>query len=146
LLWLGLVDPTESVFEAMTDDPDRETLGRLLTAWQAVFSRTPAMVRDALRHASGLHDEQVDLREVLHDIAAERGDINRRRLGWWIKRHAGRIVDGRRFVRVSGSRSAEAWVVDSVSPVLSVSAAPITKTVSVHSCDKDSYLCANHGK
>lgn len=117
LLWLGLVDPTESVFEAMADDPDRETLGRLLTAWQAVFSRTPAMVRDAISHTSAFQDEQVDLREVLHDIAAERGDINRRRLGWWIKRHAGRIVDGRRFVRVSGSRSADAWVVESVLPV-----------------------------
>lgn len=117
LLWLGLVDPTESVFEAMANDPDRETLGRLLTAWQAVFSRNPAMVRDAISHTSAFQDEQVDLREVLHDIAAERGDINRRRLGWWIKRHAGRIVDGRRFVRVSGSRSADAWIVESVLPV-----------------------------
>lgn len=118
LLWLGLVDPTESVFKAMADDPDRETLGRLLTAWQAVFGGTPAMVRDAISHTSAFQDEQVDLREVLHDIAAERGDINRRRLGWWIKRHAGRIVDGRRFVRVSGSRSADAWIVESVLPVL----------------------------
>ncbi len=117
LLWLGLVDPTESVFEAMADDPDRETLGRLLTAWQAVFGGAPAMVRDAISHTSAFQDEQVDLREVIHDIAAERGDINRRRLGWWIKRHAGRIVDGRRFVRVSGSRSADAWIVESVLPV-----------------------------
>jgi hypothetical protein len=29
LLWLGLKDPTESVFKAMAEDPDRETLGRL---------------------------------------------------------------------------------------------------------------------
>ena len=49
LLWLGLADPTESVFEAMADDPDRETLDRLLTAWQSAFGKTPAMVRDALR-------------------------------------------------------------------------------------------------
>ena len=28
LLWLGLPDPTGSVFEAMADDPDRDTLDR----------------------------------------------------------------------------------------------------------------------
>ena len=133
LLWLGLADPTESVFQAMAEDPDRETLGRLLTAWQSVFGKTPAMVRDAVEQASSFHDEHAELREVLHDIADERGEINRRRLGWWIRRHAGRIVDGRRFVRASGNRSAEAWQVESVSPVSSVSSAPNTRTVSASS-------------
>lgn len=121
LLWLGLADPTESVFEAIAEDPDRETLDRLLTAWQSAFGKTAAMVRDAVRRASVLHDPHVDLHEVLHDIADERGEINRRRLGWWIRRHAGRIVNDRRFVRASGNRSAEAWQVESVSQVSSVS-------------------------
>jgi hypothetical protein len=123
LLWLGCADPNDSVFEAIAEDPDRETLGRLLMAWQSVFGRMPAMVRDAVKQGSDYHDEYVELREVLHDIADERGEINRRKLGWWIKRHAGHIVDGRRFVRASGKRSAEAWqvaVVESVSPVSSV--------------------------
>jgi hypothetical protein len=105
----------------MSEDPDRETLGRLLTAWQLVFGKTPAMVRDAVKQASVFHDEHVELREVLRDIADERGEINRRRLGWWIRRHAGRIVDGRRFVRASGNRSAEAWQVDVMESVLPVS-------------------------
>jgi hypothetical protein len=132
LLWLNCADPTISVFEAMSEDPDRETLGRLLTAWQSVFGRTPAMVRDAVKQASLFPDEHVELREVLRDIADERGEINRRKLGWWIKRHAGRIVDGLRFVRASGNRSAEAWqvdVVESVSPVLSVSISSNKKSV-----------------
>ena len=77
LLWLGLADATESVFEAMAEDPDRETLDRLLTAWQSVFGKTAAMVRDAVKQASIFHDEHVDLREVLHDIADQRGEINR---------------------------------------------------------------------
>ena len=87
------------------------------------------MVRDAVR-VSAFSDEHAELREVLHDIADERGDINRRRLGWWIRRHAGRIVDGRRFVRASGIRSAEAWKVESVSSVLPVSSAPTAESVS----------------
>lgn len=134
LLWLGCPDPTVSVFESMHEDPDRETLGRLLTSWQAVFGKTPAMVRDAVRQAWDYqHEPHIDLREVLRDIADERGEINRRKLGWWIKRHTGRIVDGRRFVRASGNRSAEAWqvdVVESVLPVLSVSIPPDRKSVS----------------
>jgi hypothetical protein len=116
------------VFEAMADDPDRETLGRLLTGWQAAFGKTAAMVRDAVR-VSAYGDEHAELREVLRDIADERGEINRRRLGWWIRRHAGRIVDGRRFVRASGNRSAEAWQVESVSPVSPVSGAPRAESV-----------------
>ncbi|MDP2829323.1 MAG: hypothetical protein Q8O37_12040 [Sulfuricellaceae bacterium] len=133
LLWLGCADPTVSVFEAMADDPDRETLGRLLTVWQSVFGKTPAMVRDAVKQAHALYDAHAELREVLRDIADERGEINRRKLGWWIRRHAGRIVDGRRFVRASGNRSAEAWqveLVESVSPLSSVSILPGGKSVS----------------
>lgn len=133
LLWLGCPDPAVSVFEAMAEDPDKETLGRLLKAWEAAFGKTPAMVRDAVKQATVSSKEHRELDELLRDIAEERGEINRRKLGWWIKRHAGRIVDGRRFVRSSGSRSAEAWqvdVVESVLPVSSVSIPPKRKSVS----------------
>ncbi|MBS1190041.1 MAG: uncharacterized protein H6R10_1833 [Rhodocyclaceae bacterium] len=140
LLWLGCADPTASVFEAMADDPDRETLARLLTAWQSVFGKTPAMVRDAVKQAHALYDERAELREVLHDIADERGEINRRKLGWWIRRNAGRIVDGLRFVRASGNRSAEAWQVESVSPFSSVSSGLNEKTVTT------SYARASRGE
>jgi hypothetical protein len=134
LLWLHCADPSASMFEAMAEDPDREILNRLLTAWQSVFGRMPAMVRDAVTQAQGILDEQIELCEVLQDIADERGEINRRKLGWWIRRNAGRIIDGRRFVRASGHRSAEAWQVEemkSVSPVLSVSVPPGRKNLSV---------------
>ncbi len=146
LLWLGCADPTDSVFTAMAEDPDRETLARLLTAWQSVFGKTPAMVRDAVKQASAFHDEHTELREVLHDIADERGEINRRKLGWWIKRHAGRIVDGRRFVRASGNRSADAWWVESVSPVLSVSIGPHEKSVTDTADDSSAYARASRGE
>jgi len=45
----------------------------------------------------------------LREVAEERGEINRRRLGRWIARHQGRIVDGLRFERDSGTSSAERW-------------------------------------
>jgi len=79
------------------------------------------MVRDAVGSANTENGEFADLREILKDIAVERGEINRRKLGWWIKRHAGRIVNGLRFIRASGNRSAEAWQVEEVKSVSSVS-------------------------
>ena len=145
LLWLGLGDATESVFEAMAEDPDRETLGRLLTAWQAAFGKTASMVRDAVR-ISAFGDEHAEFREVLHDIADERGEINRRRLGWWIRRHAGRIVEGRRFVRASGNRSADAWQVESVSQVSPVSGGPSAQSVSGAADDAEAYARASRGE
>jgi hypothetical protein len=144
LLWMGLADATESVFAAMAEDPDRETLDRLLNGWNSAFGKTAAMVRDAVR-VSAYGDEYSDLREVMHDIADERGEINRRRLGWWIRRHAGRIVNGRRFVRASGNRSAEAWQVESVSPVSSVSGAPRAESVSGTVDSSDAYARASRG-
>ncbi len=149
LLWLGCADPTVSVFEVMLDNPDRETLERLLTAWFSVFGKTPAMVRDAIKQALPFNDANAELREVLHDIADERGEINRRKLGWWIRRHAGRIVDGRRFVRASGNRSAEAWqveVVESVLPVSSVSNQSTEKSVRSTSDNSNAYARASRGE
>lgn len=145
LLWLGLADATGSVFKAMAEDPDRETLGRLLTGWRAAFGKTAAMVRDAVKQASAFRDEHVELREVLRDIADERGEINRRKLGWWIKRHAGRIVDGLRFVRASGNRSAEAWQVESVSPVSPVPLLPATKSVGGSAAADNAHARASRG-
>ena len=154
LLWLGLADATASVFNAMAEDPDRETLGRLLKGWQVAFGKTAAMVRDAVKLVSAFHDEHAELREVLRDIADERGGINRRKLGWWIRRHAGRIVDGQRFVRASGNRSAEAWQVESVSPVSRVSSVlpvssvplvPMAKSVGGTATADNAYARASRG-
>ncbi len=121
LLWLGYSDPATSLFLSMNDDPDREMLDRLLVAWHTVFDNKPAMIRDAVEQAKSNTPSSAELFESLRDIAEERGELNRRRLGRWIKRHAGRIVNGRRFVKADGNRSAEAWSVETVKSVSSVS-------------------------
>lgn len=54
LLWLGVADAADSVFEAITEDPDRETLGRLLTAWHSVFANRPAGVREAVTESAAV--------------------------------------------------------------------------------------------
>ena len=121
LLWLGRPDPANSIFESMAQDPDREALGQLLQAWQAAFGDRPVMIREAVNSSDG------ELREAIMDIASERGEVNRKRLGKWISRHANRIVDGLRFEKDTASRSAEAWKVKSVTSVSSVSGHPVEK-------------------
>ncbi|MCB1950319.1 hypothetical protein, partial [Nitrosomonas sp.] len=106
LLWLGCADPTDSVFESICEDPDREVLNRLITSWHATFGKSEAMVRDAIRKSNTPSIENEALSDVLHDIAGDRDGINSRKLGRWIKRHAGRIVNGMRFVRALGNSSA----------------------------------------
>lgn len=108
LLWLGLPDCTESVTEAMTEDPDREILGRFLHAWKDSFGSTPKMIRDVVCQ------ENTELHEVINDIAGDKQSINNRVLGHWIKRNSNCIVDGMRFVKAAGSRSALAWKVETL--------------------------------
>lgn len=106
------------MFEAIAEDPDRETLDRLLTAWRSEFGSTPTMVREVVARAvTAPAWQNVELREVMQDIAGERGDVNRRRLGRYISRNVGRIVNGRHFARARGNGGAEAWQVQLVSPV-----------------------------
>lgn len=136
LLWLGMADPAQRVFEQLAQDPDRETLGRLLHAWRSTFGNTPAMIREAVNRAETyafgpVSNVQAELKEVMREIAEDRGEINRRRLGKWIARHQGRIVDGLRFEKASGTTSAEKWVAKSVTSVLTV----LDGLVGEHSCE-----------
>lgn len=142
LLWLRLADPASSIFEAMNKDPDREQLGQLLTAWWVVFENKPIMIRDAVKE-SLIQGKYNELKEMLHDIADERGEINRRRLGRWIQRHEGQIVEGLRFIRCSGKTSAERWQVESVSSILSVSDSRNEENVNVSA---EAYRRATQGE
>jgi len=122
LLWLGLPDPAASIFEAMNEDPDRELLGEFLQAWQAKFGKTPVLVKDvvAAAHSRGINHNHLneELLESISDIAGERdGSINRRRLGWWIKRHAGQVVKGLRLVKDTTTRNAAKWKLEPVPSV-----------------------------
>ena len=138
LLWLGLPDPAARVFDQLAQDPDRETLGRLLSAWRGMFGSTGTMIREAVGAADKAHtDDSKILRETLLEVADERGEINRRRLGRWIARHQGRIVDGQRFERASGTTSSERWAVKSVMSVKSVLQVDPPQSVTVVSHELD---------
>jgi hypothetical protein len=111
LLWLDLPDPATRVFQQLNVDPDRELLSRLIDRWDHHFGNKPTMLRDAIELTVLTQNSAQELKEVFHEIADERGNINRRRLGRWIARHQGQVVNGRRLEKVSTKNSAEKWQV-----------------------------------
>ena len=109
LVWLGLDDPATALFELMNDDPDTEQLGRILNAWQARFGEKPVTLREA-RGQPFLSDESIDLSDLLEEVGEYNGRFSNRRLGRWVARKEGRIVDGKRFVRdANKSGGSERW-------------------------------------
>jgi hypothetical protein len=142
LLWLGLPDPAACMFESMLDDPDREQLGHMLHGWHDRFKNEAVMIRDALKRIS--FDEEAFL-DVIKDIAGEKdGSINKNRLGWWLKRHAGRMVDGLRFVKDDSNRGSVKWKVQ-VLQESQVSGASIAKNVSPLFTGAKAYAQASRG-
>lgn len=120
LLWLGLPDPAHSVYMAMSTDPDKELLRRLLHIWHQLFGSKPTRIREIMAlyaptdfQANG---DEIELAEVLREIAGDlRGDINRRMLGHFLKRNLGVMVDGLRLQRGnSGRYSSESWRVEQI--------------------------------
>lgn len=102
LLWLELADPAASVFETMAHDPDREELAAFLEVWEQRYGKYATAIKRVVADCV----LWADLKEVLPDLAIERdGTINKRKLGWWLKRHSGRVVSGLRLVVDDGFKT-----------------------------------------
>ena len=97
----------QSPLDALVADFEREApamLKSFFVAWTERFSRTSRTVKEIVRASE---EDDSALADVLHDIAGEGRGINTKRLGWWLRRNAGRIVDGMRIsqTRVSNMAS-----------------------------------------
>lgn len=108
LMWLGLPDPATSLLHQVRHDPDGEGLGRLMKEWLGAFGSAVTPIRRAIRAA---HEDHPDLLDALQELpVTERGEINRSKLGWFLRKHAGRIVDGLEFQRAEAD-GRTAWCV-----------------------------------
>jgi hypothetical protein len=95
LMWLGHPDPATALLEQVRHDPDGDALKGLMTEWHAVFGSTPTTVRKAVDAAIY---SQPNLLDAMREFPLEeRGEINRSRLGWLLKKNANRIVGGFEF-------------------------------------------------
>jgi hypothetical protein len=94
LMWLGHPDPATALLEQVKHDPDGDALAGLMAAWYASFESTPTTVRKAVDAAW----QNADLMDAMREFPVEeRGEINRSKLGWILRKNANRIVGGYEF-------------------------------------------------
>jgi hypothetical protein len=100
LVWLKCADPAATMEQAREDDPELSELRQVIGAWHAYFADASATVRSVSERAfEQTRDERGDLspanpalRDALTAVAGERGGVNSRKLGHWLLKHEGRIV------------------------------------------------------
>ncbi len=102
LMWLGHPDPATSLLEQVKHDPDADALGGLMQAWWAIFGSTATTVRKAVdkavEKAIDPNAANTELLDAMREYPIEeRGEINRSKLGWLLKKNANRIVGGYAF-------------------------------------------------
>ncbi len=95
LMWLGHPDPATALLDQIRHDPDSDALTGLMTEWNTAFGSSPTTVRKAVDWAKSNKSHLLDaMREF---PVEERGEINRSKLGWLLKKNANRIVGGFAF-------------------------------------------------
>lgn len=112
LVWYGLPDVAGGVVAQVEGDDDRALLGFVLEVWSEAFGDEPMTLREVLQAMQAGGDRYRDLRALFEEVAGERGDVNIRRLGYWFREQAGRVVGGRRLAQFGKpTRAGVAWQV-----------------------------------
>jgi hypothetical protein len=113
LVWLGEADPVSTVEEARSSNPERVILLSVLTQWRRVFHQVPITVGEVIQRAKN----DTELRHALHAVAATmvRSDeiVCPRRLGNYLSKHQGRVVEGMKFEKGPVHTGLQQWVLRS---------------------------------
>ena len=108
LMWLGQPDPATALLEQVKHDPDADALAGLMTEWRKAFGSMPVTVRKAVDRAEKGFPNLLDaMREF---PVEEKGEINRSKLGWLLKKNATRVVGGFEFQKATAD-GRTAWSV-----------------------------------
>lgn len=101
LLWLGLPDPLGGAQALRESDPDIEAMRSFFNSWISVPELNRAVTVSeiiglGMEYMPGGDPACPDLRDALQLICSEK--VNSRRLGYWLKAHRDRIVDGLQLI------------------------------------------------
>lgn len=102
LVWLGEADPVASMEAVREEDPELGTIRELFSRWREhLFEDAPytssAIVNLASERDSAGNLILPDFHELLLRIAAQGPQVSTKRLGRWLTKRKGRIVEGRRL-------------------------------------------------
>lgn len=103
LLWLGYPDPLGGAEALREADPDLETMRAFFRAWLDIPALSgPQTVSDIIKigmeYMPGGDRACPDLHDALQMVCSEK--VNSRRLGYWLRAHRDRIVDGMQLHRI----------------------------------------------
>lgn len=106
----GFVDPKIALMRDSANDPDAAMLSGVLDTANTIFGPNRRFtVAELVQHASNPLN---DMSDVLADIAGERDGINTKKLGQWLRKREGRIMNGLRIKRGAPDRTKKAtWEV-----------------------------------
>jgi putative DNA primase/helicase len=108
LIWLDQPDPCATMDRARRQDPRLKELAAVLHHWGDVIGGAEVTAKRAIEYAteqerrdSGDFNPAAlchpDFREALFAVAGDRGLINSSRLGRWLGKVKGRVIDGKRI-------------------------------------------------
>ena len=108
LVWLGEADPCAGMVRIREEgDPDRERLECLLVAWHVVFGEEAITTRQVINRAQS----EGDLADALP--SPKGGSTTPSSLGYYLRRHRGRIVGGLRLDAEGADRKGvQLWQVE----------------------------------
>jgi hypothetical protein len=105
LLWLGEKNPRENINNIIAEDPEREEISEFMRLWWDAYKDAKKTVSDVI---GAMVDKNFD--GILQEIASDKyGRPSSVRLGRWLRKHRGRIVDGKRFVKEGEYQNAVVW-------------------------------------
>jgi putative DNA primase/helicase len=108
LVWLGCSDPCESVAKVRSNDPEREALQAVITQWKENLGvNTKYLIKDVIDRAVNVGNFYT----ALLNVAASRtgGLVSNDRLGRWLKRMQGKMVNGLRLLQDGNDRGYPLW-------------------------------------
>jgi hypothetical protein len=115
LAWLGEPDPVSSMEQAREEDPELAKIREFFVLWPSYMRMdtpyTPARIIEIACEDTPANRFSPDLTSCLLKVAAMKGresEISLERLGWWLRRISGRIVDGHRLVKGKDSHTKNA--------------------------------------
>lgn len=114
LLWCGMADPCDGRERIKQDsDSSLDGLRTLLQAWRECYGDAPMLLRQVAESTSEPYgDPAKAMKDAVDDVTAtyKRGTVQGK-LGYYLRRHRGRVVDGLRIDSLPKEGSGVPWVV-----------------------------------
>ena len=116
LMWLGLPDISQRLFEGIEKDPDGAAATTIFSHWFSAWGDAEKLVSEVLEYAMGFprgtEDEVrefLDFRSAIEEVCAVNGRLNAQRLGHWLKKQQNRKRRGYILRRSDSKTAAARW-------------------------------------